>query len=111
MFDSLEVKVLFTTGKRVAGDSSETSAKRAAELLNGQKLIRFSMSPKSFVCTMTFDLGATLRTQPYGKDDDDQWTFLEPTGKALILSNHGHYVHVPSDQHPDRYRWRPVRQS
>jgi hypothetical protein len=71
-------------GKFVGNSSKRLSARHAADFLNGQKLIKFSILPRKVRCLFTFDLGASLSTTPYDRHSE-QWSLFEPSGKVLAL--------------------------
>jgi hypothetical protein len=50
---------VLSNGKHVGNGSTKRSMRRAADLLDGQKLIRFSFFPEKVWCVFEFDLGAT----------------------------------------------------
>jgi hypothetical protein len=80
----------------------------AAGVLDGQKLIRFSISPRKVQSTFEFDLGATLNTWPYDKVSE-QWLLYEPSQKVLVVRADGSYRHTRSDI-PERPRdWKPIQ--
>ena len=81
--------------------------RRAADLLNGQKLIQFSFFSKEVQCVFEFDLGATLRTVPYDKKGE-QWVLLTPDQKALTLRADRRYQYMPADRPRDRGLWKPA---
>jgi hypothetical protein len=96
--------------KRVGDSSSKTKIRRAAEFLNGQKLIGFAVSPGNVNCVFDFDLGASLKTRPYDKDGE-QWLLYGPSHKVLTLRADGFYTYQGSGLHEDRGRWKPMRRS
>ena len=98
---------VFCKGRRVGGSSTDLRIRAAADVLDGQKLIRFSISSRTAQCSFRFDLGAVLTTRPFDRWRE-QWLFYEPSGKVLILRADGFYKHVRSDV-PDRQeKWMPV---
>lgn len=84
--------VVLARGRRVGDSSSDVRIRRAAEFLNGQKLVRFSISPRKFQCVFEFDLGGAVITRPYDKESE-QWLLYEPSGKVLVLHADGYYKH------------------
>ena len=100
---------VLSNGKRVAhSESSDGRIKRAALLLDGQKLTRFSMVPRGLHCTFDFDLGGALETRPYGRTHE-QWLLYEPTGKVLTLRADKRYSHHPSNRADSRKDWKPIQ--
>jgi len=98
---------VLSTGRHVANGSTKRSMQRAARLLDGQKLTRFSFVSKKVQCVFEFDLGATLRTMPYDRDGE-QWVLSTPKNKALTLRADGRYQYMRRDLPRDRGLWRPV---
>ncbi len=91
------------------GDSStKVGIRRAAEFLDGQKLVRFSISPRNTRCEFKFDLGAILKTQPYDKDSV-QWLLYDPAEKVLSLRADGLYQYGHSDDSDDEGEWKPLK--
>jgi hypothetical protein len=81
---------------------------RAAKFLDGQKLIRFSVSPRTVNCIFDFDLGASLKTRPYDKESE-QWLLYGPSQNVLTLRGDGFYQYVSSDVPEDHPRWTPIQ--
>jgi hypothetical protein len=94
-------------GKRVGDSSTKTKIRRAADFLDGQKLIRFSILPSKAQSIFVFDLGASLTTLPYDKGSE-QWMFFEPSKKVLILRADGQYKYERSETSSDEGTWRPI---
>ena len=86
---------VFCGSKRIGDNSTKSKIRAAAEFLNGQKLTRFSISPRKFNCVFEFDLGASLKTRPYDKGAE-QWLLYGPSHKVLILRADG-YKYMRSD--------------
>ncbi len=93
--------------KRVGNDSTRSGVQRAADLLDGQKLTRFSLVPKELRCVFDFDLGATLQTVPNNKKGE-QWILYTPNKKVLSLRADGRYQYMRSDQTGDKGQWKPI---
>lgn len=89
--------VVLKKGKRLGDSRTKKSARRAADFLNGQRLIEFSISPGTVETVFKFDLGATLRTSPYDARGE-QWLLFDPLRKVLILRADGHYSYTRSDE-------------
>jgi hypothetical protein len=94
--------------KRLGGSSTTAGARRAADFLNGQKLIEVSISPGTVETVFGFDLGATLRTYPYDHRLE-QWLLFDPSGKVLTLRADGQYSYhsVAST----KKTWKPLKPS
>jgi hypothetical protein len=80
---------LLSRRTRIANSSRKVTIPRAADVLNGQKLIRFSISPREILCTFEFDLGATLITRPFDRKSE-QWLLYGPRQRVLVLRADGH---------------------
>jgi hypothetical protein len=80
---------------------------RASALLDGQKLIRFSLTPEGLRCAFEFDLGGILRTVPNDKKGE-QWLLLTPGHKVLTLRGDRRYRYAPADLPDDKGAWKPV---
>ena len=76
--------------------STKHSMRRAADLLDGQKLIRFSFLPEKAWSVFEFDLGAVLRTVPYDRKGE-QWVLHTPKQKALTLRADRCYQYMRAD--------------
>jgi hypothetical protein len=88
---------VLSRGRSLAhSESSDTKIHRAADLLNGQKLVRFSILPRKLQCIFEFDLGGTLKTEPYDKESE-QWLLYEPSKKVLLLRADSRYKHARAD--------------
>jgi hypothetical protein len=98
---------LLSNGKRIADGSTRNKMRRAADVLNGQKLTRFSVSPRKILCTFEFDLGAVLTTRPFDKKSE-QWLLYEPEHRVLVLRADGHYRYERSNAPEDPKKWKPI---
>jgi hypothetical protein len=94
-------------GKLVGDGSTRLNTRRAADFLNGQKLIRFSIFPRKVDSIFVFDLGATLETLPYD-ENSEQWLLFEPSDKVLSVRADGRYKYGPSDLPPDQGAWKQM---
>lgn len=99
---------MLSGNKRIGDSSTKTKMRCAAEFLNGQKLIGFSISPQNVNCVFEFDLGASLKTRPYDKDGE-QWLLYGPSQKVLTLRADGLYKCMRSDVPEDQGRWKPLQ--
>lgn len=94
--------------QRLVGDSSKKSrVQSASNFLDGQKLTRFSIAPKTFECAFHFDLGAVLRTRPYDRHSD-QWLLYEPSHRVLVLRADGYYKYARSDAPDNSQNWQQL---
>lgn len=92
---------VLSNGKKVAqSESSDNRIKRAADILTGQKLVRFTIVPRGLRCIFEFDLGGILKTKPFSRTHE-QWLLYEPTGKVLVLRADKRYSHHPANR-PDK---------
>jgi hypothetical protein len=94
--------------KRIGDSSTKQKVRLAAEFLNGQKLMRFSISTRKADCVFKFDLGATLKTRPYDSESV-QWLLFEPSCKVLSVRADGYYSYVPSGVPEGREEWKPKK--
>ncbi len=104
--DSCDWEVL-SNGRHVGNGTTKLSMRRAADLLNGQKLIQFSFFSKEVQCVFEFDLGATLRTVPYDRKGE-QWVLHTPDQKALTLRADRRIQYMRADLPRDRGLWKPA---
>jgi hypothetical protein len=102
--DSCAWEVL-SNGKHIGNGSTKRSMRRAAVLLEGQKLIRFSFLPEKVWCVFEFDLGATLRTIRYDRKGE-QWVLHTPEQKVLVLRADRRYQYMRADLPRDRGLWK-----
>ncbi|HME35828.1 MAG TPA: hypothetical protein VKF84_11360 [Candidatus Sulfotelmatobacter sp.] len=98
---------VLSNGKHVGNGSTKLSMRRAADLLNGQKLIQFSFRPEESWSVFEFDLGATLRTVPYDRKSE-QWVLHTPKQKTLTLRADRRYQYMRADLPRDRGQWKPA---
>ena len=81
---------------------------KAADFLDGQKLVRFSLLPKETRCIFEFDLGGRLETRPYDRHSH-QWLFFDKRiQQVLVLRADGNYSYGPSNS-TDQEKWKPVQ--
>ncbi|MCC2670401.1 MAG: hypothetical protein K0Q72_2872 [Armatimonadetes bacterium] len=86
---------------------SKEPIRRAAEELDGQKLIGVTIAATSGTCVFYFDLGSRLETVPYD-DQSEQWLLYQPGGMVLTFRGDGLYSHQPGDTPRDQEIWRPL---
>lgn len=85
-----------SVGSLVGKSTLAQSIQAAADLLDGQKLTRFSLNPELVRCTFEFDLGGRLETHPYD-DTGEQWIFHDRRAHSvLVLRADGMYSLRPS---------------
>lgn len=101
---------VLSKGKPVGDSSTKLKMRRAAHVLNGQKLIRFLVLPRGVQSVFEFDLGATLKTRPYD-NESEQWLLYEPSHKVLVVRADGRYIHHRSDVVDNQKDWKPIRVS
>lgn len=99
---------VLSRGRRVGDSSADAKIQRAADFLNGQKLIRFSISLRKLQCLFEFDLGGTLKTRPYDKKSE-QWLLYESSKKVLVLRADGRYKYVGSSAPDNEQDWKPLQ--
>jgi hypothetical protein len=94
-------------GKQLAGDSStKARIQRAADFLDGQKLVRFSIRPRKVQCAFEFDLGGRLETRPYDHHSE-QWFFFDRAHMVLTLRADGYYCYDRSDVAAEK-KWKSI---
>jgi len=94
-------------GKRVGDSSTRVRTRRAADFLNGQRLLRFSILPRKVQSFFVFDLGATLKTLPYD-NNSEQWLLFEPSQKVLVLRADGRYKYTRSKATTGSGTWKRI---
>ncbi len=96
-------------GKRFLKSSSpEERIERVVGLLDGEKLVRFTLVPRGLHCIFEFDLGSVLKTKPYNRSHE-QWLLYEPTGKVLTIRADKRYSHEPSNRPEIETNWKPIQ--
>lgn len=98
---------VLSNGGQVGNGSTKASMRRAADFLNGQRLIRFSLVPRKVQCTFEFDLGGILRTESYDSKGE-QWVLHTPEQRVLILRADRRYQYTLADLPVDRGLWKPA---
>jgi hypothetical protein len=100
---------VLSRGRRLAhSESSDIKIERAADFLNGQKLVRFSISSRKLQCIFEFDLGGILKTRPYDKKSE-QWLLYEPSKKVLLLRADSRYKYVRGNVPENEGDWKPLQ--
>ena len=91
---------VFANGKAIGDASLKSSSKekiiKAAEYLDGQKLVHASMSELGCILALDFDLGGQLTTKPYDKKSE-QWFLYEPQDTCLVARADRKFSYGPSD--------------
>ena len=89
---------IYRNGRLLGGYSSTfRTGTRAADSLEGEKLLRVDVDPKTGATRFEFDLGSVLevrRLRNY-ESDEDIWILYKPNGYALSVHGDGTYDHVP----------------
>lgn len=99
--------VISSKGKRIASSNSrDHTIKKATNILDGQKLIRFSIIARGNHSIFEFDLGGTLETLPCDRMGE-QWLLYEPSGNVLTLRADKRYEFHSSMSRADG-PWKPV---
>jgi hypothetical protein len=92
-------------GQDLVGDcSTKQTMDRAAEFLNGQKLIRTGVIARGMRATFEFDLGGRLETRPYDRTSE-QWMLYEPGGNVLTVRADMRYSYGSGGRASDRKKW------
>jgi hypothetical protein len=99
---------ILAAGKRVGDGSTKMKVQRAADFLNGQKLLRFSISTTKGETVFDFDLGATLKTRPYDRKSE-QWLLFTPSRTVLTARADLFYKYERADLPNDAGVWKPIR--
>jgi hypothetical protein len=90
-------------------ESSDAEITDAPAVLNGQIIQTVSLAENTAQTTFTFDLGATLLTAPYGKDDEDeQWFLYEPGNTVLAVRADAQYMISPKKHAAGDATWRAL---
>jgi hypothetical protein len=98
---------VFHNGTPVGDASLESSSKKkiiaAANYLDGQKLMRASMSEEGCRLTLDFDLGGQLVTEPYD-EDSEQWFLYEPEAACLTVRADRQFQYGPSNSASEKWQ-------
>jgi hypothetical protein len=95
--------------RELVGDSSSKSRiQRAADFLDGQKLVRFSIRPRRMQCVFEFDLGGRLETRPYDQRGEQWFFFIKPAHMVLTLRADGYYSYHRSDR-AENEKWKRIQ--
>jgi hypothetical protein len=76
------------------GSSSFRQIERATAQLEGQKLVRVEVEPRTSATCFAFDLGCLLRCRRFERDTDDElWILYKPSGYVLSVQGNGMFYH------------------
>jgi hypothetical protein len=93
--------------KRIGESTVKSSIQKAADYLDGQKLVKFSITPRTKSCVFEFDLGGKLETRPYD-NQGRQWMLYDSSARdVLTLRADGKYSCRPFDSSDDK--WKPIQ--
>jgi len=95
--------------KKLIGKSTQASTyQKAADFLDGQKLVQFALLPLRCHCVFQFDLGGRLETHPYDQKSE-QWLFFDKQSHTVLtLRADGNYSYGESDRAGPE-NWKPVQ--
>jgi hypothetical protein len=101
-------KALDGNKQLASSEDTDDIISKAADSMNGQKLLRVSVDPGSGRSTIAFDLGGSLETWPYDDGENDkQWMILTET-EVFAYRADGQYMRDPIDTKPSEERWLPI---
>jgi hypothetical protein len=99
---------VFSAGQLIGRSTSEATIQKAADILDGQKLVSFSMTAQPLRCRFEFDLDGRLETYPYD-GESEQWLFYNSRNHmVLVLRADGVYSYSRSDR-SDEKEWKPIQ--
>jgi hypothetical protein len=94
-------------GRRIASSNSrDDTIKKGTSVLDGQKLVRFSVIPRGNRSVFEFDLGGTLVTRPCNRRGE-QWLLFCPARKVLTMRADKCYKYHSSKSRTHG-PWKPV---
>lgn len=100
---------LLSRGEEIAwSDASDKKIAAAVKELDGQILTAAEADPAQGTSLFKFDLGATLQTWPYGRDDT-QWMLYMPSGDVFSYRDDGSYSLEPGSQPAEQIVWHSLR--
>jgi len=101
--------VIRQDGRKVGDSTSIGKIDRGCSVLGGQYLTSVSVSPKNWQTDFHFDLGGTLQTKPYKKDDEpsEMWCLRCPDGRWFAIRADGKFSHHSGKTPPDKKNWQP----
>ena len=88
-------------------ESSVEEINRALECIDGQKIIKIEIDPKTADTIFQFDLGGLLTTKHYTDEIDEQWILYEPKGNVLTVRSDGLYSYLAKDA-PGEEIWKEI---
>ena len=90
--------------KLATGASALRKIRRACSNLSGQKLMEYSIDPKTGETVLGFDLGGALKVRRRESNPEKELWFLLEQSKGLALSvrTDGSYVYEPADKKPEK---------
>jgi hypothetical protein len=97
-------------GKVVADCTSRRRIQKAADTLDGQKLVAATIIPRGSRSIFEFDLGGRLETKPYDRKSE-QWMLFTPSGRVLTLRADRMYSYHPGDKIVREEDWKPIQTS
>lgn len=98
---------VFKGARRIGDSGSRRSIDRAADFLNGQKLVKAWVIPRGMRSVFEFDLGGRLETRPFDRTRE-QWLLYEPNGNVLAIRADRKYSYGPGNRHPAKEKWLSV---
>lgn len=99
---------IFQKGKRLGSHWARSTMNRVVLSLDGQKLVRFSISARGTRCRFEFDLGGELVTTGLRDPEHDHWQLFEPSGQVLTLRGDGKFSYCRKDRPCDAGPWKPI---
>lgn len=98
----------FSVGELIGQSTCKETIQKAADILDGQKLVKFLIGVEPVRCRFEFDLGGRLDTYPYD-GESEQWLFFNSKNHTvLVLRANGVYSYGRSDS-IDQKEWMPVQ--
>jgi hypothetical protein len=97
----------FSKRKLIGQSTSVSSIQKAADILDGQALVSFSLRLKPVRCRFEFDLGGRLETYPYDRKSV-QWLLYDSRNQVLTLRADDVYSYGPSNR-PVAEEWKPIQ--
>ena len=95
---------MFKGARRIGDSGSKRRIDRAADFLNGQKLVKAWVIPRGMRSIFEFDLGGRLETKPFDRTRE-QWLLYEPNGNVLAVRADRKYSYGPGNRHPAKEKW------
>jgi hypothetical protein len=93
---------------RVAGDwSTKRRIDRAAQFLDGRKLLSVEVRPRGSRTLFRFESDVEMETKPYDRVSE-QWFLYEPNGRVLSFRADRKYKYEPGNRASNKAQWRRV---